>query len=495
MNELAPSLSTPKSKHPLKFVVLAAGQGTRMRSQQPKVLHLVAGVPMIHHILRSIELGAPASSVALVVGWEKEKVIASIRNAKFDLDIEFVEQKEQLGTGHAIQCVADSSWGQKNLQSASAKGSKSLCLIFPGDLPLISPELVERLAQPLPSNVPVRLLTTVLSDPTGYGRIVRRGKSGPVLKIVEEKDASIREKCITEVALSIYAFQPSFLKVGVQKLINRNSQKEFYLTDLIAQTAKSKRPIEVLEWPDPSELRGVNDPWELAQAGKILQERICKRWALAGVRFQDPASTWIDHRAQFGSDVEVAAQVQIQGSCRIDARVKIGPNVILKNSWIHEGGVIKAGSYIEDSQVGQNSSVGPYAHLRPGSQVGEEVKIGNFVELKNSKIGNGTSIAHLSYLGDAEVGERVNIGCGFITCNFDGRVIDGKRKHPTYIGDDAFIGSDCQTVAPVHVGSGAYVASGSTVTDDVEPSALAIARSRQINKPDYAKKLRKPLKP
>ena len=280
------------------------------------------------------------------------------------------------------------------------------------------------------------------------------------------------------------------MKYGLQKLSNKNAQGEYYLTDLIAQASRSKKKIDVLHWSNPEDLRGVNDPWELAQAGRMLNERCIRDWALKGVKFIHPWATWVDLSVELEEDAVIHPGTILSGTTKVTRGATIGPRCVLKNVAVGKGANVKTGTVGEDSVIGDGASVGPYAHLRPGSVVGADAKIGNFVELKKARIGERTSMAHLSYVGDAEVGKDVNIGCGFVTCNFDGRVIDGERKHRTVIEDDVFLGSDCQTIAPVKIGRGAYMASGSTITEDVEPEAMAIARSRQVNKPGYAKKLR-----
>jgi bifunctional UDP-N-acetylglucosamine pyrophosphorylase/glucosamine-1-phosphate N-acetyltransferase len=468
-------------------VILAAGQGKRMRSDLPKVLHEVGGLPMLFHILRAVREAAPKARIAVVVGHGREKVEAAVAShADFkSLDLTFVHQPEQRGTGHAARCAMDSTWG------AEVAKAKLPVLVLPGDLPLMPTSLVTQMIEALGKAATLRLLTCELPDPTGYGRIVRRGKSGPVLRIVEERDANLREKAIREVAASIYLFQSPFLQAALHRLSNKNAQGEYYLTDLVALAARARKRVDVLKWPSAEDLRGVNDPWELAQAGVILNQRVLKKHAsTAGVRFVDPASTWVDVTVEIGEGTRVEPGALLQGSTRIGRACRIGAGAQLKDTDVGDGAVVKKGTVSESSQIGPNASVGPYAHLRPESSVGAKAKIGNFVELKKTRVGANTSIAHLSYLGDAEVGERVNIGCGFVTCNFDGRVIDGSRKHKTIIEDDAFVGSDCQTIAPVQVGKGAYVASGSTITENVEPGALAIARSRQVNKPGYARKLK-----
>jgi len=467
-------------------VILAAGKGTRMRSSLPKVLQEVGGQPLLFHVLNSVLKTASQAPIAIVIGHEKEqiqkKVLADERFKKMNLT--WIHQEQQNGTGHAAKTVMDSEWGTQRVKS------KEHVLVLPGDLPLIQNNLIEQMIQPLVRGTALRLLSCTMDDPTGYGRVVRRGKKGSVLRIVEQKDANAREKLIQEVATSIYLFNPSFLRAGLRQLNNKNASKEYYLTDLIAQAAKVKKKIESLAWETPQDLKGVNNPWELSQAGLLLNQRCLYEWSQKGVRFMDPASTWVESTVEFDSDVFVYPGAILKGNTKIESNVVIGPRVYLENTTVKKGSELKIGTVAYDSVVGSGAKVGPYAHLRPGTKVGNKVKIGNFVELKQSEVGEETSIAHLSYIGDAKVGSRVNIGCGFVTCNFDGQIRDGKRKHKTVIEDDVFMGSDCQTVAPVTVGKGAYVASGSTITKNVDSGDMAIARSRQVNKKGYAKRFR-----
>lgn len=479
-------MATHKKTPPASVVVLAAGAGKRMRSSLPKVLHEIGGRPLLFHILHGVREVTPNAPVALVVGHGREEVETRVRAEKSlaGMDITFIEQSEQKGTGHAARCAMDSEWG------ARRTAEKAVVLVLPGDLPLIGEGLVREMLAPLGRGEAMRLLTCELPDPAGYGRIVRRGTKGPVLRIVEERDATDREKRIREVGASIYLFQAAFLNYGLRKLSNRNAQGEYYLTDLVSAAARARKRIDVLRWGCWEDLRGVNDPWELATAARILNERCVRKWALQGVKFMDPSATWLDCTVRFEADAVVHPGAVLRGNTFVATGACIGPHVVLQDMTVGAKANVKAGTVGESSEIAEGAQVGPYAHLRPESFVGASAKIGNFVELKKARIGEKTSVAHLSYLGDAEVGREVNIGCGFVTCNFDGRVIEGQRKHRTVIEDQAFIGSDCQAVAPVRIGKGAYVASGSTITEDVEPEALAIARSRQVSKPGYARKLR-----
>ncbi len=481
-----PARSAHKESNQCSVVILAAGQGKRMRSQLPKVLHPLAGKPMIMHVLRQVAHAVPGANVAIIVGHGREQVEAAIRadSVNQELKIEFVVQPAQNGTGDAAKCALDSPWGKARCEE------KANILILPGDLPLIPQELVRAMALPLGRNDAVRLLTCDLPNPTGYGRVVRRSSKGPVLRIVEERDSNEREKLIREVAASIYLFQSGFLRFGLDRIRNKNAQGEYYLTDLIELSAKSRKKIDILKWTDPGDLRGINDRWELSEARRFLNDRLVRHWAKQGVDIIDPTTTWLDQDVQIEEDVTIFPGCRIEGTTRLAQGSKVGPNAVLSNAVIGKKSEIRTGTVVVDSSVGSGTSVGPYAHLRPESSIGDGCKIGNFVELKKTHVGPKTSIAHLSYLGDAEVGSGVNIGCGFITCNFDGRVIDGQRKHRTVIEDDVFVGSDCHAVAPIRISKGAFIASGSTITENVDGDAMAIARARQVNKPGYARKLR-----
>lgn len=478
-------------------IILAAGQGKRMRSPLPKVLHEIGGKPLLYHVLAQVCAALPLAPIAIVVGHGRQEVESFIRGEPIfrNLKITFIVQTEQKGTGHAARCAMDSDWGQLQVQM------KNTVLVLPGDLPLISTSLIQGMALPLTHGQVLRLLTCELLDPTGYGRVVRGGKGGSVLRIVEEKDASEKEKKIREVAVSIYLFQAEFLKNSLHGLSDQNAQGEYYLTDLIGdasqkiskQKSRQMSKIAVTEWKNPEDLRGVNDLWELMEADQRLNDRLVRGWALRGVRFMDARTTRIEALVQLSEEVVVHAGAILMGLTRVGKGAILGPRVVLKDVEVGPKAHLKTGTVAEQSQIEANAQVGPYAHLRPGSVVGAHAKIGNFVELKKAKVGEHTNIAHLSYVGDAEIGRNVNIGCGFVTCNFDGRMIDGERKHRTLIEDDVFLGSDCQTVAPIRIGQGAYVASGSTITEDVPSGALAIARSRQTNKLGYAQKLKQRL--
>ncbi len=481
-------MSRTKESIGFSVVVLAAGLGKRMRSKLPKVLHQIAGKPLLFHVLHQIQKVWPDAPIAVVVGHARENVEEYVRNepAFKSMKIQFIYQAEQKGTGHAARCAMDSEWGNDQVRM------KRAVLVLPGDLPLIQSEMIKNLIIPLKKSDALRLLVCRLTHPTGYGRIVRKRGNGAVLRIVEEKDASPKEKLISEVATSIYLFESQFLQKSLRRLSSQNAQSEYYLTDVISFAVKAKKKIDVLSWEKSEDLQGVNDLWELSLAEKALNLRLIRHWASHGVKFVDPGNTKIDFNVQLEEGALIHPGVILSGETKIGSFAQIGPYCNLKDMEVSEGAIVKVGTVGDQSFIGPNAQVGPYAHLRPESRIGSKAKIGNFVELKKTKIGDGTSVAHLSYLGDAEVGKNVNIGCGFVTCNFDGRVIDGERKHRTIIEDDVFMGSDCQTVAPVRIGRGAFVASGSTITENVLPEDLAIARSRQVNKSGYARRLKQP---
>jgi len=439
---------------------------------------------MLFHILDRVFEVNPQADVAVVIGHKGAMVEEKVRAEYPKKNVSFVVQEDPQGTGHAVKCAMHSEWGKRVIHD------KRAVLILPGDLPMISTALVQEMSEVLPRATAIRMLTANLQNAEGYGRVVRKGKRGPIIRVVEDRDANAREKLLNEVALSIYTVQAPFLEAGVSDLKNNNAQNEYYLPDLIHWASRKKRTIDALDWQNVEDVRGVNNPWELAQATQILNHRVVKQHAMNGVKIIDVCGTYIQPTVTIAADVTIYPGAILEGRTEIASGAVIGPAVFLKNVIVGSNAEIKAGTVAEDSIVESNAKVGPYAHLRPESHVGSNSKIGNFVELKKTRIGKDTSVAHLSYLGDAEVGDRVNIGCGFITCNFDGRVIDGQRKHRTVIEDDVFVGSDCQFVAPIQVRKGSYVASGSTITENVESDALAIARSRQVNKPGYAKKLR-----
>jgi bifunctional UDP-N-acetylglucosamine pyrophosphorylase / glucosamine-1-phosphate N-acetyltransferase len=443
-----------------------------MHSELPKVLHPVLYRPMIHYVL-DLAQALPHASISLVVGHGE----AQVRTACGQYSgLNYFRQDKQLGTGHAVQTAKD----------FLSKKAGSV-LVLSGDvisLRLASVQnLLERHAK---ANASATILTARVPNPTGYGRILHDA-TGAFLEIREEADCgSEEEKAIAEVNAGIYCFDGPLLWDWLAKVNSRNNQNEFYLTDVLGLLRQSGKSVHTAVLGDYREMLGINDRMALAEVERELRLRINLEWMKQGVSLEDPQNTWIDSASRIGRDVRIESGARILGSTLGDGvRIESASRVV--GSLVGPGCVIKQGSYVEDSEVGANCQVGPYAHLRPKSKLGAKVKVGNFVEVKNSFMDDGSKASHLSYIGDADIGKDVNLGCGFITCNYDG----GPVKHRTTIEDGAFIGSDSQMVAPVKIGRGAYVGSGSTITKNVPEDALAISRAPQEIKPGYAARLRR----
>ncbi|HEY7744990.1 MAG TPA: bifunctional UDP-N-acetylglucosamine diphosphorylase/glucosamine-1-phosphate N-acetyltransferase GlmU [Desulfuromonadales bacterium] len=449
-------------------VILAAGRGTRMKSTLPKVLHAVAGLPMALYPAR-LARASGCDPTVLVVGHEA----AAVKSALAGEGLHFALQAEQLGTGHALLCARE--------QLAGFTGT---LLLLCGDVPLLRAETLERLlAFHQAQAAAVTVLTAEMADPHGYGRIVRDGEE--VLRIVEEKDASLKEKAIREINTGIYVFEAPFVFEALGKVGRDNAQGEYYLTDVLALARAAGRKVCALVAGDAEETMGINDRVQLAHAGALMRQRINTELMRAGVTLVDPAAAYIEAPVRIGEDTVVHPGVHLRGATVIGRGCLIEPGVTIIDSVLADRVHIKAGSVIEGSEIGVGSAIGPMAHLRPGTVLVGENKIGNFVETKKARLGRKSQASHLTYIGDAEVGERVNFGCGTITCNYD-----GVNKFQTTIGDDVFIGSDVQFVAPVTIGSGSLIGAGSTITKDVPADALAISRSEQQNVEGWAARKR-----
>lgn len=447
---------------PCAAVVLAAGKGTRMKSGVIKVLHSAAGLPMISWPVAAARQ-AGADPVVLVIGHQANAVQGVFRG---DSSILCAMQEQQLGTGHAVACALD-----------SLAGFRGTVLTLCGDTPLLRPETLSALLKfHEEQSASVTVLTAIMDDPYGYGRVVR-DEAGRVMRIVEQKDADPEEQQIREINSGIYCMQSDFLFENIRSIGNDNAQQEYYLTDLVAIAVRKGLTCMALPTADADEIMGVNDRVQLAEASRILRRRINREHMLLGVTMVDPEQTYIDHGVTIGSDTVVHPNSRISDGAVIGSGCEIEQGVSISGGRIGDGCHIKAGSVLEDSLLHEDVAVGPMAHLRPGTVLQSHVKIGNFVETKKIVMGEGSKASHLTYLGDAEIGRDVNIGCGTITCNYD-----GVKKHKTTIGDGVFIGSDVQLVAPVKVGRNSLVAAGTTVTVDVEPDSLAIARVPQVNK-------------
>lgn len=449
----------------LLAVILAAGKGTRMKSALPKVLHQVGGKPMVEHVLDAAK-SAGSSRNIVVIGFGAEKVQEELGERA-----EFVIQAEQLGTGHAVQQTA------KLLADYSGT-----VMVLCGDTPLLEGKMLAKLyAEHKAKDAAATVLTAIMPDPAGYGRVIR-DQSGQVIKIVEQKDATPAELAVNEVNTGIYCFERTALFDALAGINCANNQGEYYLTDVIGILAGQKATVWAVAAAEYEQTLGINSRVQLAQAEKIIRSRKLQQLMESGVTIMDPASTFVDAEVTVGSDTVIYPFTWLEGNTKIGSNCEIGPNSRLQNTTVGDNAVLNI-TYAHDCQVGDNVTVGPYVHLRPNTVLSQGVKVGNFVEVKNSIVGKNSKIPHLSYIGDTDMGERVNIGSGTITVNYD-----GKHKHRTVIEDETFIGCNTNLVAPVRVGSGAYVAAGSTITKDVPADALGVARARQNNIDGWAKK-------
>ena len=438
----------------LHVVILAAGKGTRMRSSLPKVLHPVAGRPMVSHVIDTAR-SLNAEKIHLVYGHGGEAMQARLNDA----DVEWVLQAEQLGTGHAVA------------QAMPAIPDHAKVLVLYGDTPLISPVTLETLLTIQPANG-IGLLTVSLANPTGYGRILRA--DGQVVGIVEQKDATAEQQLINEVNTGVLVAPAKQLKQWLSGLTNLNAQGEYYLTDVIAAAHDSGSSIQTAQPSCPQEVEGANNRLQLAQLERFYQKRAAEQLMLEGVTLLDPARFDLRGTLQCGEDVLLDVNVIIEGQVELGHRVQIGAGCVLKNCRIADDSIISPYSIIESSTLAEGCTVGPFARLRPGAELAAQAHVGNFVELKNAKLGFGSKAGHLSYLGDSDIGANVNIGAGTITCNYD-----GANKHKTIIEDDVFVGSDTQLVAPVRIAKGATLAAGSTITRDVAEDELVLSRVPQ----------------
>jgi bifunctional UDP-N-acetylglucosamine pyrophosphorylase/glucosamine-1-phosphate N-acetyltransferase len=448
-------------------VILAAGKGTRMKSDHPKVLHPIAGIPLIEHVLRLADSLHPTSTT-VIVGHQAGAVKAALGKRP---GLAFATQEPQLGTGHAL--LQAEPW---------LRGARGTVVLLSGDVPLLRRGTLAALLQAHEARgAAATVVTAEVPAPEGYGRIVR--DAGRIVAIVEHKDATPDQRAIREINSGIYAFDLEGLFDALRDLGSANAQGEYYLPDLVKIFTGRGRIVETSPVEDAREILGVNSRKELAELAEILRMRTHDAHMHAGVTIVDPATTFIGPDVEIGPDAVIHPGVYLEGRTRIGARSEINSGVRILDSTIEEDVVVNNFCVITSSRIARGARVGPFAHIRPDSHVCEEAHVGNFVELKKTTLGRGSKASHLTYLGDATVGEKVNVGAGTITCNYD-----GVTKHPTVIEDGAFIGSDTQLIAPVRVGKGAYVAAGSSITDDVPAESLAIARGKQVNKEGWVKK-------
>lgn len=445
----------------LETIILAAGKGTRMKSNLPKVLHKVNGKPMVQHII----------DAAKKAGSEREVVIigagAKLVQEKIS-DVEFVVQEEQLGTGHAV-LSAKENFAQ----------SDGTVLILCGDTPLLTAQLLKDfVATHTSSNCAATVMTADMPDPKGYGRVIHN-EDNTFKKIVEDKDANVDEKQIREVNAGVYCFDVRKLFGAIDKVTNDNAQGEYYLPDVLPILMADGERVGTFKADYAEETLGINTRVQLAAAGRVLRVRKERELMENGVTIIDPNTTFIDTDVEVGQDTIIYPNTYLEGQTTIGANCEIGPDVRFINMTVGNNVKIQF-SYCHDATIDNDVTIGPYVHVRPGSKIHDRVKVGNFVEIKNSEIGEGSKLPHLQYIGDSDVGKNVNVGCGTVTCNYD-----GKKKHRTKIGDYAFIGCNTNLVAPVNIGNGAYIAAGSTITKDVQKNTLAIARARQVNVFDW----------
>jgi bifunctional UDP-N-acetylglucosamine pyrophosphorylase/glucosamine-1-phosphate N-acetyltransferase len=455
----------------LDIVIMAAGKGTRMKSAHPKVLHKLAGRSLLQHVLQTTA-GLGADATVVITGHSAEQVEAAVSAP----NLRFVRQMPQLGTGHAVQ------------QAVPVLHGDGTTLVLNGDTPLIQADTARQLIDASAGNR-LALLTIDLADPTGYGRIVRSGNA--VQAIVEHKDATPEQRALREVYTGVMAAPTALLKRWLSQLKNENAQREYYLTDVVAMAVADGVPVVAVHPTSDTEVLGVNSPSQLADLERRFQRAQAEALMEAGVRLADPARFDLRGKLDCGSDVEIDVNCIFDGEVSLGDHVRIGANCVIRNARIAAGVVVHPFTHIDGDQdpvvIGTGSLIGPFARLRPGANLGDEVHIGNFVEVKNSTLANGAKANHLAYLGDATVGERVNYGAGSITANYD-----GANKHRTVIGNDVHVGSNCVLVAPVTLGDGATIGGGSTITRSVAAGALAVARGKQETLAGWQRPKKKP---
>ena len=448
---------------------MAAGKGTRLKSKHPKVLHEIGGKPILAHVIATAKKVVPAQDIFVIVGHEAERVRAAVSST----GVNFVVQAEQRGTGHALMVARDAVAGYDEV------------IVLSGDAPLISVETIRTLAEfHVAQKATMTLLSADLDNPYGYGRVIRKAGRGSVevQAIVEEKSASPRQKTIREINSGFYAFSAPSLYEHIDRLSTANPHGEYYLTDMAAVFQRARKKVVAIKTADAGEILGSNTRAEMMMLDARMRLAKCRALLEAGVTVYYPHTCVIDSDVEVGADTVIEPFVQLLGGTRIGADCRIRSYSVIGNSVIGDGVTVRPGTIMEDARVGAGAVLGPYSHLRPGSDVGEGAHVGNFVETKKVKLGKGSKANHLSYLGDAEIGEGVNIGAGTITCNYD-----GVNKHTTVIEDGVFVGSDSTLVAPVKIGRGAYVAAASCITEDVPVDALALGRARQSVKEGWAR--------
>ena len=466
--------SKPSPQRPrIAIAIMAAGKGTRLKSKHPKVLHEIGGKPILAHVIATAVKVVPACDVFVVIGHEAERV----REAMRATGVNFVLQADQRGTGHALMVAREALSGGGNKYDQ--------IIVLYGDAPLITAETIRRVSEfHAAQKATMTLLSADLDNPYGYGRVIRKGAGGrvEVQAIVEEKSATPRQKKIHEINSGVYAFDGPTLYQNIDRLSTANPHGEFYLTDMAAIFNRARKKVVAIKTPDAGEVLGTNTRAEMMMLDARLRLAKCRELLEQGVTIFYPHTCVIDSDVEVGADTVIEPFVQLLGKTKLGADCRIRSYSVIGNSVLGDRVTVRPGTIMEDSRIGAGAVLGPYSHLRPGTEVGEGAHLGNFVETKKIKLGKGSKANHLSYLGDAEIGEGVNIGAGTITCNYD-----GVNKHTTHIEDNAFIGSDSTLVAPVRIGRGAYVAAASCITEDVPADALALGRARQSVKEGWAR--------
>jgi len=469
MRKSKPNASTTKLPR-IAIAIMAAGKGTRLKSKHPKVLSEVGGKPLLAHVIAAARQAANPKDIFAIIGYQADRVRHAVENT----GVQFVIQEPQHGTGHAL------------MSARKALSNYDHVIVLSGDAPLITAETIAMLRDfHLKHNAAMTILSAELDDPTGYGRVIRKDKSGPVQAVVEEKSCTPPQRKMREINSGFYAFGVKPLYEFIDKLKTDNPHAEYYLTDMAEVFRKAKQQVLAVKTDNPSEILGSNTRAELVDLDRKLRRDKCTQLMAAGVTIFYPETCVIDADIEVGADTTIEPFVQLLGRTRIGSDCRIRSYSVIQNSEIADGVLIRPGCVLDEARVASGASLGPYSHLRPGSDIGEGAHVGNFVETKKVRLGENSKANHLTYLGDAEIGAGVNIGAGTITCNYD-----GVNKHKTIIEDDVFVGSDATLVAPVKLGKGSYVGAASCITEDVPTESLAIGRSKQIVKEGWAKQKR-----
>lgn len=456
----------------LAIVIMAAGKGTRLKSKRPKVLHEIGGKALLRHVIASASQVVPPQDIFVVIGHEAAHVEAAVR----DTGVCFIHQTEQLGTGHAVQIV-----------ESAARDYNSL-LVLSGDVPLLKADTIARLRDfHFEQRAAMTILTAAPADPAGYGRVLRKRADSPdVTAIVEQKALTPEQQKVREINSGIYAFETAPLFAHINELTTANAHGEYYLTDIAAALVKAGERVVALEAAQPVEVLGANTIAEMMDLDRELRMETARKLMAQGVTILRPETTVIDATVEVGADTIIEPFVQLLGETKIGEDCRVRSYSVIENSMLANKVVVRQGCVITNARIEQAALIGPFSHVRPESEIGEGAHVGNFVEVKKAKIGNGSKANHLTYLGDVEIGSGTNVGAGVITCNYD-----GVNKHRTLIGDGVFVGSDVTLVAPLTVGNGAYIAAGSCITEDVPEDALALGRARQTTKEGWASSKRR----